>query len=523
MSTTVWRFANGKTLSPLSYLNPSDVNNWSDSLESVLVLLADLLGATVRSPTDFAGSIVAGELSIQIATGIGFPGAAGAKKIVWNAAAVKVLNLTASDTNYLYLLQEADPVTGLNIVANVTGVAPADSCLLLTCVTDGTEVTSIDDAPAGRTHLGSALVAARRLMAEGTSVSIAGGPGDVTLIAGEFDTGVLTLTGLLTGNRNVILETLSGRFLWVKNDTTGAFTVTVKTAAGTGVEVTQGSAMVVWCDATNIVPLDAEIGVDVQAHDDDLDAVAALATTGIATRTAGNTWALRTLTAPSDGFGITNPAGVAGNPTFALVNTILDAGRPATGFLGILSNPADGRTLQIDVTPPGGVLSSVVYEFDDGGGVGAGNVQVLIGGTAALTATALRAAIVANQGTVLNSAVHPTDTAYIDIATVEPGATMTLTSSHPAEVAAQDNADELVPAVLYEYTVQHTVTAAEVAWGRVVIITGLSDIRRWHADIDPGMFDGSTSDANGQVEFVNDGVNDLVAGDVIVLDVKGTL
>lgn len=54
----------------------------------------------------------------------------------------------------------------------------------------------------------------------------------------------------------------------------------------------------------------------------DLQAIEALTGTGIAVRTAADTWALRTLTAPAAGLAITNPAGVAGNPTFALANDL---------------------------------------------------------------------------------------------------------------------------------------------------------------------------------------------------------
>lgn len=54
----------------------------------------------------------------------------------------------------------------------------------------------------------------------------------------------------------------------------------------------------------------------------DLGALEALGTTGIAARIAAETWALRTLQPPAAGLAITNPAGVAGDPTFALANDI---------------------------------------------------------------------------------------------------------------------------------------------------------------------------------------------------------
>lgn len=54
----------------------------------------------------------------------------------------------------------------------------------------------------------------------------------------------------------------------------------------------------------------------------DLIAVEALSGSGIAVRTGENTWALRTLTAPAAGITITNPAGVAGDPTLVLANDL---------------------------------------------------------------------------------------------------------------------------------------------------------------------------------------------------------
>lgn len=56
--------------------------------------------------------------------------------------------------------------------------------------------------------------------------------------------------------------------------------------------------------------------------DPDLVAIAALTGTGIAVRTAADTWALRSLVQPAAGLTIANADGVAGNPTFALANDL---------------------------------------------------------------------------------------------------------------------------------------------------------------------------------------------------------
>lgn len=62
------------------------------------------------------------------------------------------------------------------------------------------------------------------------------------------------------------------------------------------------------------VNLGLEIGVDVQQFDPDLEAIRLLTGTGIPARTTANTWALRNIAAGT-GITVTNPAGVAGDPT----------------------------------------------------------------------------------------------------------------------------------------------------------------------------------------------------------------
>lgn len=84
------------------------------------------------------------------------------------------------------------------------------------------------------------------------SKSIAG-TGSVTLTAVEAGNGIIVLTGALTGNRNVIVPSSPTRPWIIRNATTGAFSVTVKTAAGAGVVVAQGQNAAVFCDGTNVL------------------------------------------------------------------------------------------------------------------------------------------------------------------------------------------------------------------------------------------------------------------------------
>lgn len=65
-------------------------------------------------------------------------------------------------------------------------------------------------------------------------------------------------------------------------------------------------------------------GTDVQAWDPDLDAVAALSSTGVAVRSGSGTWTVRTITAGAS-LGVTNGDGVSGNPTIAVTDAELVA------------------------------------------------------------------------------------------------------------------------------------------------------------------------------------------------------
>jgi hypothetical protein len=71
---------------------------------------------------------------------------------------------------------------------------------------------------------------------------------------------------------------------------------------------------------TSLAYTAADVGA--QPSDATLTALAAFNTTGFVVQTASDTFTGRSLSAPASGFTITNPAGTAGNPTFALANDL---------------------------------------------------------------------------------------------------------------------------------------------------------------------------------------------------------
>jgi len=81
--------------------------------------------------------------------------------------------------------------------------------------------------------------------------NVAGGS-NVTLTSAEAGYKILKFTGLLTANINVIVPTTT-TIWYVDNATTGSFTITVKTSAGSGVATANGSRYVLYGDGTNVV------------------------------------------------------------------------------------------------------------------------------------------------------------------------------------------------------------------------------------------------------------------------------
>ncbi|RGE46128.1 hypothetical protein DZC30_05000 [Comamonas testosteroni] len=76
--------------------------------------------------------------------------------------------------------------------------------------------------------------------------------GTVTLTEAEASNPVIALTGTLTSALNLVVPVTVKRVWAIYNSTTGAFGVTVKTAAGTGVAVAQGKRNLVYTDGTNV-------------------------------------------------------------------------------------------------------------------------------------------------------------------------------------------------------------------------------------------------------------------------------
>jgi hypothetical protein len=87
------------------------------------------------------------------------------------------------------------------------------------------------------------------------SISLTGQPSPYTLSGTNLNRIAYQFSGVLTANMEIVVPNTIQQY-WVRNNTTGSYTLTVKTAAGTGVSVVQNGAAIMYCDGTNVVEAD---------------------------------------------------------------------------------------------------------------------------------------------------------------------------------------------------------------------------------------------------------------------------
>jgi hypothetical protein len=87
------------------------------------------------------------------------------------------------------------------------------------------------------------------------TVIAVGGTGNYTLSGSELNRVSYRFTGVKTGNRVIIVPATVQQY-WVDNETTGSYTFTVKTSAGTGVVVADGERAILYSDGTNVLRAD---------------------------------------------------------------------------------------------------------------------------------------------------------------------------------------------------------------------------------------------------------------------------
>jgi len=155
---------------------------------------------------------------------------------------------------------------------------------------------------------------------------------------------------------------------WVRTDTAQVWRLTDETP-GTWTELTGGgggggAVSSVFGRTGAVVAVSTDYAAHYQPLGSDLTAVEALASTGLAARTAANTWALRAVAGTTDEILVTNGAGTAGDPTIGL------ASNPTIPGNGGLVLPT-GTTAQRGASTAGRLRASTtlgVLEYYSGAG-----------------------------------------------------------------------------------------------------------------------------------------------------------
>jgi hypothetical protein len=160
---------------------------------------------------------------------------------VSNAPLLSLSNRTA------YLKKHVDDLeSGATIPSTV---APKASPALTGNPTAPTQALGDNDTSIATTAFVRGVVSGR------LAKSVAGGS-SVTLTEDESGYGILTLSGELTASISVIVPTPTPNRWIVENLTSGAYSLTVKTASGTGVTVKQGTRVELFSDGTNVYAAD---------------------------------------------------------------------------------------------------------------------------------------------------------------------------------------------------------------------------------------------------------------------------
>lgn len=200
------------------------------------------------------------------------------------------------------------------------------------------------------------------------------GSGNYTLAGAELNRVGYRFTGVLTGTRNIIVPGSTDEY-WVDNQTTGAFSLFVKTAAQVpGVEVLQNNRNILYSDGTDVIAAEsATVSFPIPVAQGGTGAINAAAartnlgatTTGAALFTAVDAAAARTAIsavgtarAINSGTGLLGGGDLSADRTLTVDRTGTDLNQ--VGYLDLPQNSQSGNyTLLItdrglDITHPSG-------------------------------------------------------------------------------------------------------------------------------------------------------------------------
>jgi hypothetical protein len=291
----------------------------------------------------------------------------------------------------------------------------------------------------------------------------------------------------------------------------------------------------------------ARATLDAQQADATLTGLAALSGTGIVVETATDVFANRTLVAPAAGVTITDPAGIDGNPTFALANDLAALeGLTTTGYIirtgdgSAIARSIAGTAGNIVVTNGNGVDSDTSLNLATVTQVASGSfVKVTLDGFGRVTG---------NTAVTTEDITPLVDDTYVNVGgdtmtgNLNMGGTHTVTGlaapSAASDATSKSYVDNLVAGLTWEapvlamYATQAALDAAvldPVSGARYALQDAPARIVEWNGSawvaenlVDGAAFFNSTTDTgmvyNGTAIVPFTGGGSLVAGAGLVMD-----
>ncbi len=315
--------------------------------------------------------------------------------------------LTFNGTNWV----NAAPTGGSGTVTSVAATAPTAGFTITgsPITSSGTFVFALANDLAAIEALATTGIAVRTAAETWTTRSIASGQNiTVTNADGVAGNPSIALSGVVPiANGGTGLSALGTALQVLRVNATGtALEYATPEAAGTGTVTSVAATQPAEGLTITGSPITTS-GTLAFALANDLAAIEALNGTGFYTRTGADTWAARSLTQPAAGLTITNPAGTAGNPTFALANDLAAIEGLATNGIAVRTSAdawatrtIQGTTNQIAVTDGAGTGGDPVVAIATNPVIpGTGSVQVPAGTTAQRTSPAANGMIRFNTTT----------------------------------------------------------------------------------------------------------------------------
>jgi hypothetical protein len=227
--------------------NTTAAGTWSTFQMGASVSVASasaLAGAGIKAVATTLNQKI--DSSVKASTPITVVSADRAKCLIYTSGA-GICNLPTAGvvgSDWFFMLRNSGSGT-LNVLpaaGSIDGSAsinmdPLDSCFIFT---DGANFFTVG------------LSSGSSIAFDYVSIPVPGS-GDFVLAGANLNRIAYRFTGALVGNRRIVVPNTIQQY-WVDNETTGAFTLSVSTAAQVGPPtVVQGQTVILYCDSTNVI------------------------------------------------------------------------------------------------------------------------------------------------------------------------------------------------------------------------------------------------------------------------------